>query len=66
MNQHSVIQLELQPLEAVALKQVLRSYLDDLQTEISHTDTREYRERLKSQQALLEDLLRRIEAAAPT
>ncbi len=59
-------QLDLQPLEVEALRGVLRSYLDDLQTEIAHTDTREYREGLKSQQALLEGLLRRIESVAGT
>lgn len=64
MTQHPVIRLELQPLELEALRQVLRSYLDDLRTEISHTDTRDFRESLKSQQAMLEKLLRQIEQVA--
>ena len=46
--------------EAEALQHVLKSYLSDLHDEIVHTDGRDYRERLKQQQALLGGLLHRI------
>ena len=55
-----MIQIELSEAEAAALREVLRSYLSDLHTEIAHTDTYDYRERLKERQALLKALQQRL------
>jgi hypothetical protein len=57
-----VIRIELSPEEAEALQHVLRSYLSDLHDEIVHTDSYDYREQLKQQQALLDGLLHRVGA----
>lgn len=57
-----MIRIELSPEEAEALQHVLRSYLSDLHDEIVHTDSYDYREQLKQQQALLDGLLHHIGA----
>lgn len=61
-----MIRIDLSPEESEALQQVLRSYLSDLHDEIVHTDSYDYREQLKQQQALLDGLLHRIGATVVT
>lgn len=54
-------QLELNNLEQQTLAEVLRIFLSDLRTEVSHTDRLEYRERLKDQEQLIKNLLGKLE-----
>ncbi|HEU0053351.1 MAG TPA: hypothetical protein VFQ39_09250 [Longimicrobium sp.] len=56
--------LEINQEEAGALTVALRSYLGDLQTEISHTDDFEFRQGLQRRRELLEGFLRRVEGGA--
>ena len=48
--------------EAVTLRGVLSSYLSDLRMEIADTDSLQFREDLKRQEALLQKLLQRLDA----
>jgi len=56
--------LELSADEADILRDVLRTTLDELHTEISHTDDRDFREGLRHRQTTLEELLRRLDPSA--
>jgi hypothetical protein len=49
--------------EAVALREILNSYLSDLRMEIADTDSMQFREGLKRQEALLQKLLVQLDAA---
>jgi hypothetical protein len=49
--------------EAAALKEILSSYLSDLRMEIADTDSMQFREGLKRQEALLQKLLEQLDAA---
>ena len=60
-----MIRIELNPREAQALQHALKSYLSDLHDEIVHTDSYDYREQLKQEQALLDSLVTRIRATSP-
>jgi hypothetical protein len=51
--------------EASTLREALSSYLSDLRMEIADTDSMEFRESLKQQKAVLQTLLRQLEAALP-
>jgi hypothetical protein len=53
--------LDLSADEADTLRDVLRTTLDELHTEISHTDDRDFREGLRLRQDTLEALARRLE-----
>lgn len=53
-------QLELNDQEKETLAEVLASYLSELSTEISHTDRRAYRERIKSQEKVIQDILGKL------
>lgn len=55
------MQLELDMQEQQTLAEVLRSYLSELKTEISHTDRKAYRDQLKVQGQLLRDVLSRVD-----
>ena len=57
------MQLELDAQEQQALTDVLRNYLSELKTEISHTDRKEYRDQLKVQDQLLRHILGRVGTA---
>ena len=46
--------------EATVLHDVVRNYLSELHTEISHTDDREFKAALKRRQALLGEIVERL------
>ena len=50
-------QLNLTDAEAVLLQSVLEDYISDLRMEISDTDRMDFREQLKSQEAMLKRML---------
>lgn len=58
-----MVQLELNDQEQVTLTEVLRSFLSELKTEISHTDRKAYREGLKDQDQLIRQILSRVDRA---
>jgi hypothetical protein len=58
-----VIRLELTHEEAEVLQHLLQSRVADMRKEISHTATRDFREKLRKEEALLEKVLK--EMAAP-
>jgi hypothetical protein len=63
MNRRAtVVQINLTQEEAAALSGALSSYLSDLRMEIADTDSMQFREDLKRQEALLSRLLQRLEA----
>jgi len=49
--------------EAVVLQGVVRTSLSELQTEISHTDDRDYKTRLKQQRETLQVVLLKLAAS---
>ncbi len=55
------MQLELDVEERQTLAEVLRSYLAELKTEISHTDRKAFRDQLKVQDQLLRQMLGRVD-----
>lgn len=57
------MQLELNNQEQQTLTEVLRSFLSDLRTEISHTDRKAYREQLKDQDQVVRQILSRVDQA---
>lgn len=56
-------QLELTDQEKETLAEVLRSFLSELRNEVSHTDRLAYRNDLKAQERLIEDILARLTGA---
>ena len=56
-------QITMTQAEAAALKEILSSYLSDLRMEIADTDSMQFREGLKRQEALLQKLLEQLDAA---
>jgi hypothetical protein len=58
-----MVRLELTSEEVEVLRHLLQTRLTDMPKEISHTATRDFREKLKKEEALLERLLK--EMAAP-
>lgn len=58
-----MLQLELNNQEQETLAQVLKSFLSELRTEISHTDRKAYREQLKDQDQTVRQILGRVEQA---
>ncbi len=56
--------LSLTPGELAALRLALRTYVTDLQLEIGHTDSYQFREELRAERAALEGVLRRLGRAA--
>ena len=56
-------QLQLDDQEAAALKQVLESTASDLGYEIANTDSKDFREKLKTKRALLQRLIGQLGGA---
>lgn len=54
-------QLELNDQEQELLAEVLRMFLSDLHTEVSHTDNRAFRAGLKDQEHLVRQILGKLE-----
>ncbi|MHC5119862.1 MAG: hypothetical protein ACYSOH_07575, partial [Planctomycetota bacterium] len=52
--------------EATELEMVLKTCLSDLHTEISHTDDRDFKARLKQQQETLQVVLLKLSAVEQT
>jgi hypothetical protein len=58
----AMITLELDKEEAALLDGYIRKELDELHTEIAHTDSKDFRDYLKEVRQMLERLLARLEA----
>jgi hypothetical protein len=58
-----VAQITMTRAEAAALRDILSSYLSDLRMEIADTDSMQFREGLKGQEALVRKLLEQLDAA---
>ena len=60
-------QITLTQEEAATLREVLSSYVSDLRMEVADTDSSQFRENLKREEALLKKLLQQLDAelAAP-
>lgn len=58
-----MIHLDLTEEEAAVLITTIRSALSELHTEISHTDSHDYKEQLRIRQHALEKALQSLEAA---
>ena len=52
--------LEINDEESAMLRDVLESYLSTLHDEIAHTDSRDFKERLKKVETFLKDLVGRL------
>lgn len=59
-----MFRLELNEQERQALLEALQSFLSELRTEVSHTDRQAYRQRLKTQEQVLHEILERMEDGA--
>lgn len=55
--------LELDDREHEALVEVLMTFLSELRTEVGHTDRRAYRQRLRSQEQTIKQILGRLESS---
>jgi hypothetical protein len=55
------LQIQLSTEEALLLREILESYLGDLRGEVHHTDSFEYREALKHEEATLKRLLQQLQ-----
>lgn len=53
--------VELNDQEREMLTEVLKSFLSDLRTEVSHTDRLAYRDRLKAQEHLVREILGKVD-----
>jgi hypothetical protein len=56
-----MVHMQLSPEEALLLRDILESYLDDVRGEVHHTDSFEYREDLKHEEATLKKLLQQLQ-----
>ena len=56
-----MISLELESQEIQILDETLQYYLSDLSYEISNTDLKDYRDKLKSKRAVLEKIKKALE-----
>jgi hypothetical protein len=56
-----VAQITLTDEEAAILREALRSYVSDLRMEVADTDSMEFRENLKHEEAVLKKLLQRLD-----
>jgi hypothetical protein len=56
-----MLQIQLSTEEAFLLHEILESYLGDLREEVHHTDSFEYREGLKHEEATLKRLLQQLQ-----
>ena len=57
--------LELNELEQEALAEVLKTFLSELKTDVTHTDRQAYRERLKEQEHWVKRILSKLDQAPP-
>ncbi|NOH03434.1 MAG: hypothetical protein HND47_16475 [Chloroflexi bacterium] len=57
-----MITLRLNNDEAVILRNIVRSFIEELRVEIMHTDKREYRDMLKQQEIIVKKILEELEA----
>jgi hypothetical protein len=57
-----MISIALTPEDAEILEGVLDSYLSDLRQEITHTERKDFRDRLKAREACLHRLIARLES----
>ena len=58
-----MVTIQLEPDQAVMLREMLEGYLGDLRMEVAQTDLMDVREDLKKKEALLKDLISRLGAA---
>ena len=56
--------LDLTAAEFSVLRSALESYLSDLRFEIADTDNRDYRQNLRDERRVLEDIMRRVQNIA--
>jgi len=56
-----MVRLELDRQQAEMLREMLEGYLGDLRMEVSQTDQMDFREELKKKEALLKDVIARLE-----
>lgn len=56
-----MLQIQLSTEEALLLREILESYLGDLRGEVHHTDSFEYREALKHEEAALKRPLQQLQ-----
>ncbi|NUQ81485.1 MAG: hypothetical protein HUU10_07740 [Bacteroidetes bacterium] len=57
-----MVTIQLNEQEVELLHDIFESYFNDLRMEISHTDRMEFRDYLKSKEALLRRLMKELEA----
>jgi len=57
----AMFNIELTAEEAELLKDIFQSYFNDLRMEISHTDSMDFRDYLKSKEALLRRLMHELD-----
>jgi hypothetical protein len=60
MTEGGAMNLELNEPDGEMLKQILTSYLSDLRMEISGTDLKDYRDKLKNEELFLKDVIARL------
>jgi len=60
LEETEMTKLELTENEAVALIEILKSYLSDLKTERVGTDNREWHAEMVERESFVEDLMRRL------
>jgi hypothetical protein len=56
--------LELTRAQARVLRTTMKTILSDLSVEIAGTDKKSYREEIKAERAILQEIMSRLEAAA--
>lgn len=56
-----MLQLELNDEERETLTEVLKSFLSELRTEVSHTDRQAYRARLRDQEQMIKTILGKVD-----
>lgn len=58
-----MIHLEINPEEQGVLAEVLQNYLPDLRMEIADTENKDFREKLKRQEAIIKRILGELQGA---
>jgi hypothetical protein len=58
----TMAQITLTPEEAATLRRILSNYVSDLRVEIANTDSWQFRQNLKHEEALLKKLLEEFDA----
>lgn len=57
-----MITMKLTDEEAMILRSIVKTSIEDLRVEIMHTDRREYREMLKQQEEIVKKIMAELEA----